>query len=296
MSPMKCPVGAAALLIAIASPAIAQAPPPDLFNPQIEVEYAAPRRAEFVPIYERLKARKALDLFRQFLAPLKLTEQQKLVLRVDECNGAMYARRAPQSRAVTICYEFVEAIERLAPTRPVELVQTRGHPPVRRDSALVGPFAQAVLHEVALAAFDLFEIPVWGRKDDAADRVAALIMLQFSEFDMAWTAVVGTAWFLAGSTITAADFADVRGTMAQRYYTTLCIAYGAAPKTFGGFVAETLPRNAAAGDLPASRASSCPDEYATLQQAVHETIGPHLEPALVQRVQGIKWLAQGGPQ
>ena len=36
--------------------------------------------------------------------------------------------------------------------------------------------------------------------------VAALIMLQFSEFDMAWTAVVGTAWFLAGSTITAADF------------------------------------------------------------------------------------------
>ena len=176
----------AVLLIAVASAAMAEGPPPDLFNPQIEVEYVQPdaeKHPEFIPIYQRLKDRKALELFRQFLAPLKFKEGQKLILKLDQCGGryAHYIRQTPA--VVTICYEFDQEIVRLAPTTTVQLVQTQGHPAVHADAARIGPFALEVLHGVALATFDLLDIPVWGRKDDAADRVAALVMLQFSKFN-----------------------------------------------------------------------------------------------------------------
>jgi hypothetical protein len=292
-------VSGIAWLAAHAAPAAAQAPrefakgPPDLFNPQIEVEYAPPTSAQLLALYERLKTEKPLEAFRQFLAPLKFKSGQTLVLRLAECGGkyARYRRGGP----VTVCYEFVEEVERLAPTARVQLIQTEDRPPVRPDSGMVGPFVQAMLHEVAIAAFDLFEVPVLGRKDDAADRAAALIMLQFSKFNMAWTALVGTAWFMSGNALATPDLSDVRGLMAQRYYTTLCIAFGGDRKAFGGFVADLRPwggrrREAAAGDLPAARAAGCPDEYDTVLRGFQATIAPHLDLGLVKRVQDVAWL------
>jgi len=56
----------------------------------------------------------------------------------------------------------------------------------------------AVLHEVARAAFDVLEIPVWGREEHAADRVAGYMMFQFGE-KVAYRTLVGTAWFLVQS-------------------------------------------------------------------------------------------------
>lgn len=282
-----------ALLTFVAPCAMADEPPADLVNPQIEVDYVKPdaqNHPEFAAIYERLKERKALEQFRQFLAPLKFNPGQKLILRLDQCGGryAQYTRQTPA--VATICYEFVEELERIAPTAAIQLVQTQGHPFVRPDAARVGPFALEVLHQVALATFDMLDLPVWGRKQDAADRVAALVMLQFSKFNMAWTAVVGTAWFLAGETVETQDLSDVRGVMAQRYYTTLCIAVGADKKTFGSFVHEwrggAYP---AAGDLPISRAAGCADEYDTLKHAVQVLLGAHIDDALLKRVQNVKW-------
>ena len=268
---------------------MAQAPPPDLFNPQIEIEYVRPTNAEFEPIYERLKSRKVLETLRQFLAPLKLKDGKKLVVKFDQCAGASYARYTPLT-AATICYEFVEQVERLAPTAPVHLIQTERRPPVKPDAALVGPVVQALIHEVAVAAFDILEIPVWGRQDDAADRVAALVLLQFSKFDLAWNTIVGTAWFLAGSALAPPDLSDVRGVMAQRYYTTLCLAYGGNRKMFAGFVAFERDNSPAAGDLPSPRARGCADEYNVLRHAFNRSIAPHIDQALLQRVQQVKWI------
>ncbi len=280
---------ALALWMMCISPTVAQAPPPDLFNPQIEIEYVRPTNAEFEPIYERLKSRKVLETLRQFLAPLKLKDGKKLLVKFDQCGGASYARYK-RSGPATICYEFVEQVERLAPTAPVHLIQTQGHPPVKPDAALVGPVVQALIHEVAVAAFDILEIPVWGRHDDAADRVAALVLLQFSKFDLAWNTVVGTAWFLAGSALAPPDMADVRGVTAQRYYTTLCLAYGGNRKMFAGFVAFERDNSPAAGDLPNIRARGCPEEYNVLRHAFTTSIAPHLDQDLLRRVQAVKWI------
>src|SRR5215470_10643358 len=117
---------ASILLSWMSSAAVAQAPPPDLFNPQIEIDYVRPANADFMPIYDRLKSRKVLETLRQFLAPLKLKEGQKLLVKFDQCGGASYARYTRQTPTATVCYEFIAQVERLAPAVPVQLIQTRG--------------------------------------------------------------------------------------------------------------------------------------------------------------------------
>src|SRR5262245_41448009 len=174
VSTMKCRVGVVAVVAAVAllalrcAPAAAQTAtvPP---NPRIDIDYVAPTQSpDLVPIHQRLTDRKVLETLRQFLAPLNLPD--KLVVKFAECGGELVARPKQRGQA-TICYEYVADIERLAP-RSTVLLQPG---PVTHDSAIVGPVVQAVLHEVALAVFDMLELPVWGRTDDAADRVATFI-------------------------------------------------------------------------------------------------------------------------
>jgi hypothetical protein len=277
---------ASALLGALVSPGAAQAPASPV-NPQIEISYVEPKNPDLRPVYQHLKNRRVLETLQQFLAPLKLN--RKLQVKFDQC-GATTARYKPQG-PVTICYEYVADVERLAPKETVTLVAG----PVTTESAIVGPVVQAALREVTIAAFDILQIPVWGRQEDAADRVAAFTMLQFGP-DVAWNTVVGFQWFLSGNALAAPDFADVRGAVVQRYYTTLCIAVGAeqrqifkfAPNDQRHFLWFVAQGNA--GDLPYARYTSCVEEFDTVRQAFNQSIMPHLDPALLDQVRKMSWV------
>jgi len=284
--------------IATVVPAVAQTttPQPSLApNPQIEIAYVKPANPALTSIYAALQQRKVLETLQLFLAPLKLPPDRKLVVKFDQCGGTTgipYKQRGP----VTICYEYVAQIQQLAPKTAVTLVQGSVTP----ETAIVGPVVQAVLQQVAIGVFDSLSLPVWGRVDDAADRLSAFVMLQFGP-DIAWNTIVGTAWFMSGNATAAPDLSSVAGAVAQRYYTTLCIAYGgevrgakvtAAGADFRNFVQSA--QNSAAGDLPQSRAQSCPDEYDTIKQAFDSLILPYVDRMLLQKVQATKWVSFGG--
>jgi hypothetical protein len=64
-------------------------------------------------------------------------------------------------------------------------------------------------------------------------------------------------------------FADVHGTMAQRFFNILCLAYGADNELFKDIVAE--------GYLPKERAEGCSDEYAQVAYAFKTLIGPYID-------------------
>jgi hypothetical protein len=277
----------ACVLLVLGHASIAQ-PPAVAPNEQIEISYVQPSAAEFGAIYERLRSRRVLETLQAFLSPLRL--DQKLVVKIDQCGATLV--RYKSLGPVTLCYEYIEQVERLAPKATVILAQG----PVTTESAVVGPVVQALLHDVAMAVFALMDTPVWGRVDDAADRLAAFLMLQFGP-DVAWNTVMGTAWFLAGNATAAPDFADVRGAVAQRYYTTLCMAYGGEQRkafkvdpdrSFANFVATST-----AGSLPLDRAASCPREYDLVKMAFLNEIGPHLDQVRLDAVQAAKWINFG---
>ncbi len=272
-----------------AVPARAQQPPPPPPSEsseevrkasQIEIAYIEPRNAKFRPIYQRVKQLRVLETLQEFLAPLRLPD--KLMVKVDECAGAMtipYRSRAP----VTICYEYIALIEANIPSEPF-VYFGRGRPILTKTQAIIGPFVQLVLQQVAFAVFDTLQTPIWGRMDEAADSIGALIVLEFGE-DIAWTTVAGSAWFLAQrGFFGAGHFSDaVRPQEAQRFYNTLCIAYGGWPAKFG-FLIDSF-------NLHESRAKYCAQDYRRLRRSFRQTIMPHVDRELLKVVQAKKdWL------
>jgi hypothetical protein len=225
-----------------------------------------------------------LEELAEFLAPLRLP--RKLNVTLAECGTE--SRPYQPGGSVTVCYEYVHELEKFAEKIPEGQRTTRG---VSREDAVVGAFVQAVLHETSEAAFDMLAVPVWGREEDAADKLAGFLMLQFGT-DIARQLLNGAAFFFEASdqTWTGSDFADVRGTPAQRFYNYLCVAYGGDQKAFRDFVAaDTSGRRVAdvqqrTDILPRERAERCPGEYNDLRYAFDQTIMPSVDQDLLQQV------------
>jgi hypothetical protein len=256
----------------------AAAPSVDWGNSQVDVRYVEPQDPQFAPIRERLMRRQALEQLRLFLSPLRLP--RKLLVQLDQCN----AERRPYQPGgpVTICYEYIAKIDRVAP-------RNQGPEGMPRELMIVGAFVQAVLHEVALATFDILELPVWGREADAADKLAGFIMVQFGK-DVALKVMVGAAWYFDATerTWNESDYASETSPEAQRFFNYLCIAFGSDPATFKFLIDQKM--------LPVRRAQRCTNEFYALRFAFAKTILPHVDVTLLKRVQSASWLMLDEPK
>jgi hypothetical protein len=266
-----------------ALPAPAQAPVPPT-NPQIQVDYIQPKNnstaanpnqfAEFTAIYAWLRVRRPLEEIQKFLAPVRLPRQIKI--QVDTCGAE--SRAYVSGNPVTICYELIDEIEKLAASVT---------DPSLRQTVIVGTFTQTVLHELAYAVFDVLQVPIWGRIDDAADRLAAFVLLQFPG-DVAHTATVGSAEFflLSRKTWTGIAFADTTSPEAQRFYNYLCIAYGGDNLDFGGWTQAPQGQDPL---LPDFRAKQCGYEYEQVRHSFNLRIMPYIDPDLLLQVKAAQW-------
>jgi hypothetical protein len=255
----------------------AQATMPPHVGGQVKVTYEQPSK-KYAQIYEALKRREVLERLQRFLAPLRLPRD--LTVRLAECGAD--TRAYSPGGPVTLCYEMVDKIVTITMQNTKEANE--------QTFVIDGTFVQAVLHEVAYAIFDLLQVPIWGREHDAADQLAALIMIQFGD-QVALTTILGTAKFFEYSkrAWTGADFAEVGSPEAQRFYNFLCIAYGGDPITF----AFLAPRPRPGSRLPMlseRRAARCGREYEQVRHAFDLRIMPHVDPDLVIKVRASQWL------
>jgi len=272
-------------------PAAAQTPPV-LQNDMIEIEYNEPRSAKYKPIYERLKQRKLLEQLETFLSPLKL--QGGLVLSLEE--GDPKACGGPNSYydgfgRVHLCYSwfyFMDtevAVERKrAPNEPFTSTSLGLMPGFSRNEVLVGGAVSVILHEIGHALFQIQDIPLLGREEDAADQIAALLMLQYGP-KVALTTIKGTynAWHHMNAEtmqstkgdIKPAQEADEHSLDIQRAFNYLCIAYGKDPATFGELAEQLLPR---------ARKDNCADEYKQAALAFRKTVLPDVDQDMMKEV------------
>ena len=256
----------------------------------IKIEYKAPTDKKLEPIYQRLKAREVLERMQAFLSPLRLPQPLNLV--TAQCGGQVelpYQSDAP----VTICYEYVALIEQEAPAG----LGFVGQAFVTHDIALVGPFVQFTLRSIARHIIDMLELPVWGNAEDAADNLAAFIMLEVSP-QVAQKTIFGTAYFFAKTMQSEKlDLAAIRPHIAQRYFNLLCIAVGSDLVRYSVFV--PVNREAGPVDLPKNRYGFClqlsaPErsEYNQIKYAFHQLIrDKHVDLSLLKQVRTIEWLA-----
>jgi hypothetical protein len=278
---------------------------------QVEIVYVAPgmgpsgQISRFNPIYKWLTTRQPLEELKAFLSPLRLP--RKLTVQVDECG----ADRRPYlpGGPVTICYEFIKKLEDTADQNSKDDAELRA-------TVVTAMFVDVTLHELAYAIFDILHVPVWGRMEDAADRLSAFILLQFGE-DVTRTTINGLATFLGWprKTWSGELFASEESPAPQRFYDYLCIAYGGDPVTFYGAVA---PDRDGGPLLPWSRAGvsiirdadaldpkthepirrlveshSCQREYEQVRNAFNLRIMPYVDPDLLLKVKAAQWFRAG---
>jgi hypothetical protein len=244
---------------------------------RIQVAYDRPTNPQFQQLYNDLTSRRVLERLQGFMAPLRLPKT--LTVRVAQCGAESMPYKA--GSPVTICYEMVQKIASIASQKAKD----------RNEQAqiLYGTFVQAMLHQMAYAIFDQLEVPIWGRLDDAADHVAALIMSEFGD-KVALTTIIGTAKFFdySGRSWTGADFARPDSPEAQRFYNYLCIAYGADPITF--YFLKPRPGPGTEPRLTEHRAERCEVEYLQVRHAFDLRIMPYVDPELMVKVRASQWL------
>lgn len=126
---------------------------------------------------------------------------------------------------------------------------------------------ETLYHELAHALIEVLDLPVFGPEEDAADMFAVVLLNRLSD----------EARLAAQIPHVAAAYKDgmpreglgrregggapwgLHDSDAQRYYTFVCLMYGAEPEARADLL-ETF-------DLPESRAESCAEEYALTARA-----------------------------
>jgi hypothetical protein len=259
-------LGAAILTFLIAVPADAAALKPN----RVDVEYVPPKSSAHDALYKLVQERRLLEKIRDLLAPVRLP--RRLLLKTVGCDGEVNAWY--DDGVITVCYEFLDWVWQSAP----EKTTPAGIAPI---DALAGPVVQIIIHEAGHAVFDLLKVPIFGREEDDADQFSAYVILQAGK-DEARRLIAGAAYqYKSGvqsesQTIATKRFADEHGTMAQRFFNILCLAYGADEELFKDIVAN--------GYLPKDRADGCSDEYAQVAYAFKTLIGPYIDRKLAAKL------------
>ena len=276
---MKCLLKIAAFAFAMvwasvsSQPSLAQAQV-DLSNRKVDFLYNPPKSVSLYPILDRLKKRRYLEQLSEFVSPLRLPHP--FYLATDEC-GQVNAFYSPPQWAIFLCYEWIDQMDKIAP-KPGQPQNGFTH-----DDVVIGETVATVIHELGHAAFDMLQVPVFGREEDAADQMAIFIALQFNK-EVARSIVNGEVFYYShgGNPREWGQFADNHGTSGQRMYNTLCLAYGGDPATFKGFVDS--------GVLPKARAANCANEYQQVKSAFIKTILPFIDQDMMKAVQARDWL------
>jgi putative metallopeptidase DUF4344 len=239
---------------------------------RVTIEYAAPTNPAHQQFHDVLKQNQALERVRDLLAAIRWPRTLRLVLK--GCDGD--ANAWYEDAEITICYDYLDDMwkKASASSRP---------PGISQQDAFIGPLIDTILHEAGHAIFDLLKIPLLGREEDAADQVAAYLVLQLPK-DQKRRLILGGAYGYASELharnardlnrlrlrVTRSSFhADVHGTAAQRLYNILCVAYGSDKELFADVVEK--------GFLPPERAEYCEDEYHQIDYAYRTLIGPHVD-------------------
>jgi len=242
---------------------------------QFRAVYEAPKNPAHQALYEQLKAARSLERLREFLSFIRLP--RVLTLKLAGCDGDDNAAYVPEDLTVTVCYEYLEAVRKIAPT-------TATLDGVTPENAVRGPLFEVFLHEVGHALFDQLHIPILGREEDAADQFAAFALVHLNR-QTARDTVLGVGWMYAQeakeATLSRSDLADVHGFAGQRFYNLLCIAYGAEPRLFADLVEKNY--------LPAGRADDCADEYGQVAYAIRKLMGPYVDVSTREKIFARDW-------
>jgi hypothetical protein len=197
---------------------------------------------------------------------------QSLKLPIDipllgkQCDTAN-AYWSPSNKSVTICYEDADLSQQI-------FIKAGDKDP---DTSAIGSEDATFYHEAGHMAVTLYNLPITGREEDAADQLAAYILLTpgdngkvdaenvqaVKDFARTFAAYAE----LKAQMGRADNMADEHSLDQQRVYNLVCWIYGSNPDANADLVSN--------GALPQERAQRCPDEWQKMSHAWSTLLDEH---------------------
>ncbi len=215
---------------------------------------------DFYPVYNptiNYDSTKQTYQSAEFLESLSSLTNDMFVLPYDvkiemsEC-GEINAFYSPYNKSITLCYELSDYL--------LESFLLEGYGVEETARMTANTMLFVYYHELAHALIDVYDIPVVGKEEDAADQFAAFLLLYLFEDEksQAATMLVDSAtWFyLESSSETTLAFWDEHSLNQQRFYNILCWVYGSDEAAFSDILSV----------LPQDRAERCYFEYKDLDE------------------------------
>ena len=237
----------------------------------IRITYEAPKDQSVQQAYDMAKGARSLEMMQVIFSPFRLPED--LYMKYVNCDGVpnAYFFREDDKPTIRVCYEYLSSIYDMMPKDPT----AEGLTP---REVFTGQLLFAIAHEFGHAAFEIYNIPVLGRQEDAADQFATHFLLNFGgplAKRLIWGAAYSYNDYMKNLkdkpkvTLPITAFASDHGAPEQRFYNLVCIAYGYDPDAFATVVEK--------GYLPDPRAKVCKYEYSNLSYAITKLVGPHID-------------------
>lgn len=126
-----------------------------------------------------------------------------------------------------------------------------------------------LFHEVAHALIDVYDIPVLGREEDAADGLATVLLIEYFEGGHEIALTAAQMFQLESpptAALEAADFWGEHSLDQQRFYQLLCHVYGSAPEQFADLMEEQ--------GVEPERLEQCETEYEQLVASWQALLAP----------------------
>jgi hypothetical protein len=229
---------------------------------KVRVVWQKPEAEEDAVGYELLEASQTKGVATALAEAFELPHPL-LVRGVNGIGGGPFYN--PEDNSITLPYGFAALILEVESSDNPEMSPEE----LGEQAGAVNSFVLA--HEFAHALIANFELPVLGREEDAADSIAAAVILGIPE-GAAYAADAAAFWadFSSRQEPPAlAEYADAHSLDLQRAFNVLCWVAGSSERSFEE-VAEL-------GVLPESRLESCPQEYSQLVASIERELKPHLK-------------------
>jgi len=129
-----------------------------------------------------------------------------------------------------------------------------------------------LFHELAHALINIYELPIVGKEEDAADSLATFLLIEL--FDQGQEIALSAADLFDlesydRQTLESEDFWGEHSLDEQRFYATLCHVYGSNPEHYQALIDDEL--------LSEDHHERCIEEYALLQSSWIKLLQPYLK-------------------
>ena len=196
-----------------------------------------------------------LDLKKQIALPFDIQ------VVFEECGDAN-AYYDNDTHEITVCHELIEGY--------YYLFSHRLKATTLRNEAAKSATVSIFLHELGHALIDVWELPITGREEDAADQFATLWLINRMPDGEQIALTTARSFKLLADLEKGEknDYSDRHSPDGQRFYDTICLIYGHMPEKY-----EYLIKN---GTIPVERALECEEDYARLNKSWQTLLAPHL--------------------